>query len=170
MIRTRSKSGSSVSYRFSKGARPLVVSMAKIHGNRRIWIFPSTCAQRESPIRGVLLNPRSLRHQGRGTQGNTPFNKPNVQPRGQRERSEIPPYAGHTPTERVRWEFGAIPAPGNPCHVLVRATVQNRKQAGTKIFFIRVTTSTYGDFGGWRNPFFCADSRNTAGNRGRRID
>jgi hypothetical protein len=36
-------------------------------------IFPSTCAHRESPIKGVLLNPRPLRHQGRGTQGDTPL-------------------------------------------------------------------------------------------------
>jgi hypothetical protein len=48
----------------------------------------------------------------------------------------------------------------------VCATVQNQKRAGTKIFFIGVTIRTYGDFGGWGDPFFCADSCNTALCRG----
>jgi hypothetical protein len=53
---------------------------------------------------------------------------------------------------------------------LIRATVQNLKRVGTKIFFIGVRTRTYGDFGGWRNPFSRFDSCNTARNREGRID
>ncbi len=42
----------------------------------------------------------------------------------------------------------------NPCDAPVCATVQNLKRASDKIFSIRVTTGTYGNFGEWRHPFF----------------
>ncbi len=63
----------------------------------------------------------------------------------------------------IRWQ--SLPL-RNPYGVLVRATVQNPKRAGTKIFFIGFRTRTYGDFRGWRSPFFRQNSCNTAGNRG----
>ena len=59
----------------------------------------------------------------------------------------------------------AVLATQDPCDALIRATVPNPKRAGTKIFFIGVGTRTYGDFGGWRNPFFSTDSCNIAGIR-----
>jgi hypothetical protein len=77
------------------------------------------------------------------------------------------------PASRLLWGRAGIRWPslplGTPWDVLVRATVQNRKRAGIKIFFIGVRTRTYSDFGGRRNPFFCADSCNMAGNRERRV-
>jgi len=67
--------------------------------------------------------------------------------------------------------FVGNPCPwGTPCNVLVRATVQNPKRAGTEIFFIGVRTRTYGDFGGQRNSLFWPNPCNTAGNGGARID
>jgi len=68
-------------------------------------------------------------------------------------------------------EFGDNPCPlRNPYDALVRATVQDPKPVGTKIFFIRFRTMTYSDLGGGRNPFFRQVSCNTAGNRGTRIN
>jgi len=50
----------------------------------------------------------------------------------------------------------------DPCDVLIRATVQNPKRVGINIFFIRVRTRTYRDFGASRNLLFRTDSCNTA--------
>ncbi len=63
----------------------------------------------------------------------------------------------------IRWQFRPLK---NPYDVLVRATVQNQKRAGAKIFFTGLRTRTYDDFKGWRSPFFRSDSCNMAGIRG----
>jgi hypothetical protein len=54
--------------------------------------------------------------------------------------------------------------------VHICATVANLTRVGTTIFFTVGRTRTYGDFGERRNPSFRADSCNTAGNRGRRMN